>query len=277
MTDRVDFDAPALRQVSPQARDLLRRLLRRDPTKRLSASEALSHPWLRDDVQAPALPLRSSVVQRLQRFATYGHLKQLVLRIIASEIEIDDGGGADAPGDDALRAARALFAELDVDGSGDVTSDELRRGLERLGYLVSIDELEKLMEAVDVDRSGSLELAELEAGMADWAALQGDARWTNWVEKAFARLDRNGDGFISMDELLEELQTCASRQGVVQGQERMVEVRRMLREADVDGDGRVSLEEFSALLLGPPADDSLAQYDPRIRPFFSVDEDLFRV
>lgn len=33
-----------------------------------------------------ALPLRSSVVQRLQRFATYGHLKQLVLRIIADDM-----------------------------------------------------------------------------------------------------------------------------------------------------------------------------------------------
>ncbi len=39
-----------------------------------------------DPDTASDLPLRSSVVQRLQRFATYGHLKQLVLRMIADEL-----------------------------------------------------------------------------------------------------------------------------------------------------------------------------------------------
>ena len=35
---------------------------------------------------ASPLPLGGSVVQRLQRFGTYGHLKQVVLAIIANEI-----------------------------------------------------------------------------------------------------------------------------------------------------------------------------------------------
>mgnify|MGYP001810464308 CR=1 FL=1 len=53
-------------------------MLDRNPTKRVRAAEALRHPWLSDADSTSALPLRSSVVQRLQRFATYGHLKQLV-------------------------------------------------------------------------------------------------------------------------------------------------------------------------------------------------------
>lgn len=35
---------------------------------------------------ASRLPLQGSVVQRLQRYGTYGHLKQVVLSIIASEL-----------------------------------------------------------------------------------------------------------------------------------------------------------------------------------------------
>ena len=35
---------------------------------------------------ASELPLGGSVVQRLQRYGTYGHLKQVVLAIIANEI-----------------------------------------------------------------------------------------------------------------------------------------------------------------------------------------------
>ena len=53
----------------------------------------------------------------------------------------------------------------------------------------------------------------------------------------------------------------------------------MLREADANGDGRVSREEFSELLMGA-ADanpDALSAYDPRLKTHFThftVDEDL---
>ena len=73
-------------QVSAPGRDLLKQMLERDPAKRVRAADALRHPWLQDADSASALPLRSSVVQRLQRFATYGHLKQLVLRLIADDM-----------------------------------------------------------------------------------------------------------------------------------------------------------------------------------------------
>jgi serine/threonine protein kinase len=72
--------------VSAPGRDLLKQMLERDPAKRVRAADALRHPWLQDADSASALPLRSSVVQRLQRFATYGHLKQLVLRLIADDM-----------------------------------------------------------------------------------------------------------------------------------------------------------------------------------------------
>ncbi|KAF0746101.1 hypothetical protein AaE_008264 [Aphanomyces astaci] len=46
--------------VSTDAKDLIRRLLCRDPTKRLSAKEALQHPWFAHE-SAPTLPLQCSL------------------------------------------------------------------------------------------------------------------------------------------------------------------------------------------------------------------------
>ncbi len=76
--------------------------LQRDVNARPTAAEALQHPWLAQADAAVALavaalvgpealqgqgqaavsprPLSDSLVQRLQRYGTYGRLKQLALR-----------------------------------------------------------------------------------------------------------------------------------------------------------------------------------------------------
>ena len=38
--------------------------------------------------------------------------------------------------------------------------------------------------------------SEFVAGLVDWNQLQADRQWSTWVAQAFARLDRNNDGYI---------------------------------------------------------------------------------
>ena len=69
-----EFDimsSPLMANISRSAKDLVSRLLVRDPARRLTVEEALAHPWVRADGDAPTLSLSSSVVQRLQHFGTY--------------------------------------------------------------------------------------------------------------------------------------------------------------------------------------------------------------
>ena len=87
-----DMDEELRKRVSPEARDLLSRLLVRDPEQRLSASEALEHPWIKEiDENSDKMHLSGTVLQRLQRFATYGRLKQLVLLSVAEEMVSSTG------------------------------------------------------------------------------------------------------------------------------------------------------------------------------------------
>jgi calcium-dependent protein kinase len=46
-TGQVSFDDPKLSNVSKPAKDLLMRLLKKDPNERYSATEVLNHPWIK--------------------------------------------------------------------------------------------------------------------------------------------------------------------------------------------------------------------------------------
>jgi len=100
LTVRVDLETPYWQsKLSPGARSFLKKLLTRDPKDRISAAEvrllplsiftfskALNHPWVQEGGTAKEMILEGSVVQRLQRFATYGDLKQLILMKVSEEI-----------------------------------------------------------------------------------------------------------------------------------------------------------------------------------------------
>ncbi|KXZ54832.1 hypothetical protein GPECTOR_4g903 [Gonium pectorale] len=304
LTQDVNWNAPELKQLSPSAIDLLKRLLQRDPALRPSAFVALEHPWLSEEGRARDLPLQGSVVQRLQRFSTFGHLKQLVLKMIVDEIQ-DEGKQGKGPASRKARAAlgnlQELFNELDTDASGAITLEELSAGLRRQGYVLADNEIENLMRRVDFDHNGTVDLSEFITTLMDWDQMQAEQGWQVYLDHAFSKMDHDGDGYISLDELLQQLPPLrpapgsgsslaaaasgpgALAQAVVSGAaaafgfgpgsamrgydgdaERLAEAKLMLREADANGDGKISREEFFDLLKESHAPDSLSFYDDRL-------------
>ncbi|KAL3141930.1 hypothetical protein ABBQ32_004581 [Trebouxia sp. C0010 RCD-2024] len=210
LVKKLDLDSSWVKQsMSEGARQLLKGLLVREPASRLTANQALEHPWIKDQRTAPATTLNGSVVQRLQRFATYGYLKQVVLKMIASDLA--DSTGGDKLGDDQseavsmVTALRELFKSLDTDASNTIEAKELADGLKAQGYNISQQELSQLMGRVDFDRNGTLDLEEFISGLIDWSELQKDGDWETRVDAAFCKLDSNGDGYIDLEELLAQL------------------------------------------------------------------------
>jgi calcium-dependent protein kinase len=74
----VDFQSDPWPRLSPDARDLVSKMMDRDPAKRITARAALLHPWLQQTASESdrAQPIGGQVVARLQRFSTYGLLKR---------------------------------------------------------------------------------------------------------------------------------------------------------------------------------------------------------
>ncbi|KAL8132151.1 hypothetical protein AgCh_007879 [Apium graveolens] len=220
----LDFSSDPWPKISDSAKDLVRRMLVRDPKRRMTAHEALCHPWVRVDGVAPDKPLDSAVLSRLTQFSAMNKLKKMVLRVIAETLSPEEIAGL-----------KEMFKMIDTDDSGQITFDELKVGLKKFGANLKESEIYDLMQAADVDNNGTIDYGEFIA-----ATLH-----LNKVEKedhlfaAFSYFDKDGSGYITQD----ELQQACEEFGIDNTQ-----LDEMIKEADQNNDGRIDYNEFVAMM-----------------------------
>ncbi|KAJ6983839.1 calcium-dependent protein kinase 1 [Populus alba x Populus x berolinensis] len=132
---------------SESAKDLVRRMLIRDPRRRLTAHEATL--GCQEDGVAPDKPLDSAVLSRLKQFSAMNKFKKMALRVIAETLSEEEIAGL-----------KEMFKMIDTDGSGHITFEELKAGLKRFGANLKESEIYDLMHAADVDNSGTIDYGE---------------------------------------------------------------------------------------------------------------------
>lgn len=207
--------------ISEEARDFVRMLLNKDPKKRPSAREALNHPWLKGSIKDRhrGTPLSLGVVQRIQRFSQASIFKRTVLELMAEEL-VESGKediGLDqsqivCPLDSSTRALithpdasplEYLYERLKMMDKSIIDRKELGRGLTEMGYKLSEDELERLLDQLDANHTGQIKKMQFAASQIDWKALQRNntERWIDHARKVFADLDIDGDGVLNCEEM----------------------------------------------------------------------------
>ncbi|GBE60836.1 calcium-dependent kinase CDPK2B [Babesia ovata] len=91
-TEEIDWCDTRYSKITPDAFDLLRRLLVKDPQKRMSTSEALRHPWLRQATfEVYNIPMTveeaTGIVDSLTAFYRCPVLKQLALCVMVGQAQ----------------------------------------------------------------------------------------------------------------------------------------------------------------------------------------------
>eukprot|EP00798_Chlamydomonas_sp_ICE-L_P002422 gene2422-8742_t len=235
LTEDINWEAPELKALSPAAVDMLKCLLKRSSTERPSAKQALLHPWVKEEGEAPDLPLQGTV--RLQRFSTFGRLKQMVLKMIFEDIQeerknaIADNKESDFTTPERnsfVQAVQDLFNDIDTDRSGGIDLQELIEGLKRHGYRLTKNEVRQLADKVDFDHSGDIDQNELMTTLIDWSVLMQQESWKTFLDRAFNQLGLDGNGFITLNE--------------------MTYLDRAFNKLDLDGNGLITVDEIQARL-----------------------------
>ncbi|KAL1545628.1 Calcium-dependent protein kinase 20 [Salvia divinorum] len=220
----LDFVSEPWPSISESAKDLVRKMLVQDPKKRLTAHQVLCHPWVQVGGVAPDKPLDSAVLSRLKQFSAMNKIKKIAIRVIAESLSEEEIAGL-----------KEMFKMIDVDNSGHITLEELKKGLSRVGANLKDSEIENLMQAADFDNSGTMDYREFVAAMLHLNKVQKE----DHIHAAFSYFDKDGSGYITRD----ELQQVCEQFGIED-----VHLDDIIREVDKDNDGRIDYSEFVSMM-----------------------------
>ncbi|XP_009408515.2 calcium-dependent protein kinase 10-like [Musa acuminata AAA Group] len=220
----LDFQSDPWPSISESAKDLVRKMLVKDPRRRLTAHQVLCHPWVQIDGVAPDKPLDSAVLSRLKQFSAMNKLKKMAIRVIAEHLSEDEIAGL-----------KEMFKMIDTDNSGHITFEELKAGFERVGACLKESEVYALMQAADVDNNGTIDYGEFIAATLHLNKIERE----DHLFAAFSYFDKDGSGYITQD----ELQQACEELGV-----EAVHLDDMIKEVDQNNDGRVDYNEFVAMM-----------------------------
>lgn len=139
LTQQIDFESKKWAGISSEAKDLCKKLLTRDADKRITASEALKHPWFKSTKSR--VEFNAEYVQKtfinLITFAKKKRFVKEVLRILIVLIE-----------EKHLKPLRDLFRFCDVKEEGEITVDALKKLVADFELKITEDDITNLIQTI---------------------------------------------------------------------------------------------------------------------------------
>ncbi|KAM7502414.1 hypothetical protein LguiB_001318 [Lonicera macranthoides] len=221
----IDFTSDPWPSISPQAKDLVKKMLTVDPKQRMTAREVLNHPWIKEDGEAPDTLLDNAVLGRLKQFRAMNKFKKVALRVIAGCLSEEE-----------IMGLKQMFKSMDSDNSGTITLEELKQGLAKQGTKLSEYEVKQLMEAADADGNGTIDYEEFITATMHMNRMDREEH----LYTAFQYFDKDSSGFITKEELEQALREFGMDDGR--------DIKEVIAEVDADNDGRINYDEFVAMM-----------------------------
>jgi hypothetical protein len=146
------------------------KLLKMKPEERMTAEEALRHPWIQ---AAPDNKLDNEVIKRLKGFQAQNRLKKAIGKVLAKNMSDTD-----------VETLQRAFKQFDINGDGRLSADEIKAMLSSIGREPS--DAAALMAQFDDDKSGNIDFEEFK--QMQGAGMVGDQKT---AEQLFLEFDKD--------------------------------------------------------------------------------------
>ncbi|CAB9508228.1 activated protein kinase catalytic subunit alpha-1 [Seminavis robusta] len=235
----LQFNEEVWDDVSEEAIDFIAKLLEKDEEKRVTAEEALQHPWLKSHRRSALArnhnrraSTRASLVD-LQKFQSQGCiLKQATCAMMASQFQHSE----------EVKDISRAFQTLDQTGCGKLTKADLQACL---AVMLEDDpdasehiDVDGLFEQVNFSGTNTIMYSEFVGACLLQKKVLDDVK----LQQVFQTYDKEEKGYITRRDLKEAL----SRNCLISDRT----IDKIMRQTDKSGHGHIYFEDFRAKMLG---------------------------
>ena len=233
---KYDLESPPFNKISKNAKDLISKLLLNDPEKRISAEEALNHPWFKDNKskelynQINDEKILKNLIENLKNYKNNSVIQQTALAFLVHNFpQLKD----------VINACK-LFNQIDTNGDGKINKKELYEGLKEK---IKIDNLESIVNIIyknlDMNNNGFIEYEEFVR-----AAINKEIFITDHILLfAFKYFDKDGSDEITFDEIEKVFKKSIPDQTKIHDY-----LVKIIKEVDINDDGKISFPEFCRVM-----------------------------
>ena len=238
LNEELDFEEEEeWKNISKKGIDFLKKLLQKDPKKRISAQQCLNEEWLlsfKNKITLNQMNI-SNQVQNFQKFDSKQKLKNAIVAFMVHHIATEE----------MTKELKTLFKKMDKSGDGRLSSEEIKEGFRELYtsqqtrdvVFVSDVELERRFKLMDMDKSGFIEIEEFLTVMINQELLLNDQN----LKTTFDYFDKDRSGQLDSNEIevLLNIKNTGDHKQLV---------KELITKYDTNDDGVLSFDEFKELI-----------------------------
>ncbi|OVA01771.1 Protein kinase domain [Macleaya cordata] len=223
----LSFDESPWPSLSAEAKDFVKRLLNKDPRKRMTAAQALSHPWIRNYTDVK-LPLDIFIFRLMRSYMHSSTLRKAALRALSKTLTVDE-----------LIYLKEQFALLEPNKNGSIGLDNIRTALMKNSTDAMESRVHDFLASLNALQYRRMDFEEFCAAAVSVHQLEALDRWEQHARCAYELFEKDGNRAIIIEELASELGLSPS-----------VPVHTVLHDWLRHTDGKLSFVGFVKLLHG---------------------------
>ncbi|XP_034231142.1 troponin C, isoallergen Bla g 6.0101-like [Thrips palmi] len=142
-----------------------------------------------------------------------------------------------------VKMLERVFQGFDKGKTGKISTDEIYDMMEQIGAGLNKIAIQQMIQEVDTWATGELDFHAFATLASRFIVEEDPNKLRDELRQAFLFFDRDGNGYITTDQLREILWELDNTIGVS-------DMDQIIEEIDADGSGTVDFEEFLAVMMG---------------------------